>query len=126
MRLALFLLVVLCAAAQEPAVHLRLGTVEGRAEFHIGEPIPVTLDFAVKGPQSFQVSTDIRLRHLRPQAPDQFSATPADGWVDSLGDLPWTMDPMVPSTGSWGSARLDTVHPVHIERDLNEFIVFRK
>src|SRR5258708_5898150 len=126
MRLALFLLSALCAAAQEPAVHPRLATAGGRIEFHIGEPIPITLDFEVNGPQSFQISTDIRLRHLRPQAPDEFSATPADGWVDPLGDLQWTIEGGVPSTGSWGSARLDALHPVHIKRDLNEFIVFRK
>lgn len=107
-------------------MHLHLGTVGGQKEFHLGEPIPVTLDFEVKGPQSFQISTDIRLRHLRPQAPDEFSATPADGWVDPLKDLTWTMDSMVPSTGSWGSASLEVLHPFHIERDLNEFIVFLK
>jgi hypothetical protein len=126
MRNALFLVAVLCAAAQEPAVRLRLGTTGGRVEFHIGEPIPVTLNFEVRGPQGFQISTDIRLRHLRPQGPDEFSATPADGCVDPLGDLQWTMDAMGPSNGSWGSARLDALHPAHIERDLNEFIVFRK
>src|SRR5690349_11673702 len=126
MRHALFLLAALCAAAQEPAVHLSLGAIGGRTEFHIGEPIPITLDFEVKGPQNFQIATDIRLRHLRPQGLDEFSATPADGWVDPLGDLQWTMDAMGPSNGSWGSARLDALHPVHIERDLNEFIVFHK
>ena len=36
------------------------------------------------------------------------------------------MDAMGPSTGSWGSASLEVLHPVHIERDLNEFIVFLK
>lgn len=126
MRLALFLLATLCVTAQEPAVHLTLGTPGGRTEFHIGEPIPVTLDFEVKGPRSFQISTDIRLRHLRPQVPDEFSATPTDEWVDPLADLQWYADAMGPSNGSWGSARLDALHPVHIERDLNEFIVFRK
>ena len=106
-------------------MHLKFGTAGGRTGFHIGEAIRVTLDFDVQAPgrSGFNRSSTAP---LRPQAPDQFHATPAAGWVDPLADLTWTMDGTVPSTGSWGSAQLDALHPVHIERDLNEFIVFRE
>ena len=120
------MMTILCAAAQDPGVTFLLGTADGRTEYQIGEPIPISLDFRVTGSQVFQVSTDMRRRHLRPQRPDEFTATPAGGWADPLAGLRWTMDAMVPSTGSWGAAGLDRAHPVHLKRDLNEFIVFRQ
>jgi hypothetical protein len=125
LRFALVLFSIAYAAAQQPAAHVRLGTVGNQTQFHIGQPIPITLDFETDGPQNLLVDTDARLRHLKPQGRDVFSATPEDGWVDPLEDLPWTMDSAMPGPG-FPSANLDSLHPVHIERDLNEFIVFRK
>jgi hypothetical protein len=112
--------------AQEPPVRLRLGTAAGQTQFHIGEPIPVTLTFETAGSQHFTIATGVALRRLRPQTPDEFSAEPAAGWVDPLKELTWTME------GNGGSlllsrpeAELAANHPVTVARTLNEFIVFR-
>ncbi|MFN7997574.1 MAG: hypothetical protein U0Q18_28405 [Bryobacteraceae bacterium] len=126
MRIALFFVTALYALAQEALPQFRLGTAGDRTEFRIGERIPITLDFTVTGRQTYQVSTDVRPRRLRPQLPDEFTAAPADGWADPLKTLRWTMDCCFPSAGSSGTANLDSTHPFHIERDLNEFIAFRK
>lgn len=122
-RLVLGLMLAACASGQQAIVHLRLGTVGNHTQFHIGQAVPITLDFETEGPKAFRVNTDVRLRQLKPQGPDLFSATPRGGWVDPLAWLHWTMN-------AWGHgppiATLDSLHPVHIERDLNEFIVFRR
>lgn len=125
MRVALILLVVQCAAAQQLAVRLRLATADGRTEFRIGERIPVALIFESTGSQTFQISKDTGMRRLRPQGQDEFTATPATGWADPLAWLPWTADGWGGSMMHRDRALLDVLHPVRIERDLNEFIVFR-
>src|SRR4029077_19271049 len=51
--------------------------------------------------------------------------TPKEGWRDPLEHLRWLMDGVMPGSG-WPTANLDAVHPVHIELDLNEFIVFER
>ena len=76
LRFALVLFSIAYAAAQQPAAHVRLGTVGNQTQFHIGQPIPITLDFETDGPQNLLVDTDARLRHLKPQGRDVFSATP--------------------------------------------------
>jgi hypothetical protein len=125
-RFALVLIPVAMAAAhQQPTVRLRLATVGNQLQFHIGQPIPVTLDFETDSAQSIRVDTDVRLRHLKPQGVDVFSAAPLEGCVDPLDHLHWTMDGMMHGAGL-PSAELDALHPVRIERDLNEFLVFRK
>jgi hypothetical protein len=125
-RLYVFFLVTLSAPAQEPAVRLQLRTVAGQTQFHIGQPIQVTLTFETDSAQSSSVSTVAPPRRIRPQMPDQFSAEPAIGWVDPLGDLTWTMEATGNAMLSRGGATLDAMHPVVVERSLNEFIVFRK
>jgi hypothetical protein len=124
--LCVFFLVTLSGLAQEPVVRLQLRTVAGQRQFHIGQPIPVTLTFETDSAQSSSVSTAVLPRRLRPQKPDQFSAEPATGWVDPLGDLTWTMESNANSLLSRGGATLDAMHPVAVERSLNEFIVFRE
>jgi len=122
LRLDLVIALVVTAQAA-PGVHLRFNTVGNHTQFHIGEAIPVTLDFEVEGAQSLQVDTDIRLRGIKPQGLEVFSAIPADGWWNPLARLSWISD------GAYYNrpfATLDKLHPFHIERDLNEFIVFRK
>lgn len=114
---------------QRASVELRLGTVGARTEFRIGEAIPISLDFRYAGGESLRVLSDVRIRTIRPQKPDEFSAASVDGstdgWADPLGDLHWLAE------GGWAgsgpnSVPLDSLHPFHLERDLNEFIVFRK
>ena len=116
----------LCASGQESGVHLRLETPGREAQFHIGQPIRVRLTFETDGGRSVSITTAVRPRHLRPQTPDEFSAEPALGWVDPLKDLTWTMEANVNPMLSQGTARLDATHTVTVERDLNEFVVFRK
>jgi hypothetical protein len=94
-------------------------------QFHIGQPIALTLDFETKNKDAVRVFTDVWVRHLKPQGRDEFSVTPKEGWRDPLGHLRWLMDGMMPGSG-WPTADLDVVHPVHIELDLNEFIVFEQ
>ena len=141
MRLFLILLLAAPAAAQlvlqdpmapvpkrEPRpddVTLRLGTVANQTQFHIGEPIALTLDFETKNKDSVRVFTDVWVRRLKPQGRDEFSATPKEGWRDPLGHLRWLAEGWMPGSG-WPTANLDIVHPVHIEVDLNEFIVFEQ
>lgn len=83
-RLGLLLLLATYASAQQSPVHVRLGTVGNQTRFHMGQAIPITLDFQTDGSQSFRVDTDVRLRDLKPQGPDVFSATPEDGWMDPV------------------------------------------
>lgn len=122
-------LVLLCVAfpamSQEPPARLRLSTATGKTQFHIGEPISVTLTFETAGPQRLSVATGVSFRRLRPQKPDEFSAEPATGWVDPLKDLTWTMESNGNPMLSQQQAALDTNHPVAVTRTLNEFIVFR-
>ncbi|HXJ39607.1 MAG TPA: HEAT repeat domain-containing protein, partial [Bryobacteraceae bacterium] len=125
-RLLVLCCAAFCAKAQEPPVRLRLGTAAGQTQFHIGEPIPVTLTFETAGSQRVPIATGVAPRRLRPQTPDEFSAEPAEGWVDPLKDLTWTME------GNGGNlllsrpeAELAANHPVTVARTLNEFIVFR-
>ncbi|WP_321471944.1 hypothetical protein [uncultured Paludibaculum sp.] len=125
MRFALVVLLAGCAAAQQPDVELQLAVAGEMRPFRVGEAIPVTLDFTTTGLGVFRVDTDIRLRHLQPHGADVFSATPAEGWRDPMEHLPWKWD-----SGRMGSgpphATLDSLHPVRIERDLNEFLVFSR
>ena len=108
--------------AQQPA--LRLGTIGGQTQFRIGQPIAVTLTF--ESTVKYSVLTGVPPRHIRPQAPDQFTAEPGTGWVDPLKDLQWTMESGVNSALPQNQAVLDASHPVTVERDLNEFVVFLK
>jgi hypothetical protein len=137
MRWALAFLVAIEVAAQplpvpRASVELRLGTVGAKTEFRIGEAIPISLDFQYAGSESLRVLTGVTIRTIRPQRPDEFSAAAVDGsannstngWADPLGDLRWLSEP-VPGSGPRNSP-LDSLHPVHLERDLNEFVVFRK
>ena len=126
-RLCIFFCAILGGLAQEPTVRLRLGTVGNQTQFHIGQPISLTLTFQTDGTRSFPVLTVVRPRRIRPQAPDEFSAEPAAGWVDPLGDLTWTADNGFGNPQqSQGSATLDATHRVVVERSLNEFVVFRQ
>ena len=129
MRRSAHFLALLCVAfpamSQESPVRLRLSTAAGKTQFHIGEPIPVTLTFETDGPQSLSVATGVSLRRIRPQKPDEFSVEPAAGWVDPLKDLTWTMEGNVNPMLSEQQATLDANHPVAVTRTLNEFIVFR-
>src|SRR5579872_2967289 len=134
MRWALAFLVAAEVAAQpltgpRISVELRLGTVGGKTEYRIGEAIPISLDFQYAGAESLRVLSDVRIRTIRPQKPDEFSATSldgfTDGWADPLGDLHWLAEPGIFGSGP-NSVPLDSLHPVHLERDLNEFIVFHK
>jgi hypothetical protein len=125
MRLALVLLSMAYAVGQPPSVHFRLGTVGNQTQFRVGQAIPVTLDFETDSSQIFRVDTDVRIRHLELQEFDVFTATPQDGFVDPLEHLRWNRYATMPGAG-FPSANLDSLHPVRIERDLNEFIVFRK
>jgi hypothetical protein len=116
---------VMSGMAQELPVRLRLGTAAGQMQFHIGEPISVTLTFETGGPQSLSVATGVSPRRLRTQKPDELRAEPATGWVDPLKDLTWTMEGNVNPMLSQQQAALDANHPVAVTRTLNEFIVFR-
>jgi hypothetical protein len=129
MRRSAHFLALLCVAfpamSQESPVRLRLSTAARKTQFHIGEPIPVTLTFETDGPRSLSVATGVSLRRIRPQKPDEFSVKPAAGWVDPLKDLTWTMEGNVNPMLSQQQAALDANHPVAVTRTLNEFIVFR-
>jgi hypothetical protein len=118
----------LCALAQQPAarsgVRLSLSTLAGLTQFHIGQPITVILTFETAG-DSYSIATDVPPRRLRPQIPDQFTAEPADGWVDPLKDLQWTMESSAKGMPR-RTATLDAAHPVSVRRILNEFVVFRE
>lgn len=113
------------AMSQQPPVALRLSTPAGETRFHIGESIPVTLTFESTSSQSFSVATGAAPRRIRPQTPDEFSAQPAEGWVDPLKDLTWTMEGSGNPMLSQQRAALDANHPVAVTRMLNEFVVFR-
>jgi hypothetical protein len=121
-RLYAFLFLTISAMAQQPAV--RLGTIGGQTQFRIGQPIAITLTFETTGAVKYSVLTAVPPRRIRPQTPDQFTAEPATGWVDPLKDLQWTMEAGVSSALPQRQAVLDASHPVTVERDLNEFIVF--
>ena len=54
-RLCVFFFVTLSAWTQEPAVRLRLSTVSGQTQFHIGQPITVTLTFETAGAANIQL-----------------------------------------------------------------------
>jgi len=111
------------------SVELRLAAVGAKTDFRIGEAIPISLDFQYAGSETLRVLTDVRIRTIRPQQPDEFSAASldgsTDGWADPLGDLHWLAEGGFSGSGP-KSAPLDSLHPIHVERDLNEFIVFRK
>jgi len=124
MRLPTVFCVALSAMSQQPPVQLRLGTA-GETRFHIGESIPVTLTFETTGSGSFSVATGTGLRRLRPQKPDEFSAEPAEGWVDPIKDVPWTLEAGGNPMLSQQRAALDATHAVTVTRMLNEFVVFR-
>ena len=121
-RLCAFLFLTISALAQQPAV--RLSTSAGQTQFRIGQPIAVTLTFEATGAMKYSVLTAMTPRSIRPQTPDRFTAEPATGWVDPLKDLQWTMEAGVSSAKPQRQAVLDASHPVTVERDLNEFIVF--
>jgi hypothetical protein len=121
-RLCAFLFLTISAMAQQPAV--RLSTPAGQTQFRIGQPITVTLTFETTGAVKYSVLAAVPPRRIRPQTPDQFTAEPATGWVDPLKDLQWTMEAGVNSAMPQRQAVLDASHPVTVERDLNEFIVF--
>ena len=114
---------------QRASVELRFGTGGAKTEFRIGEAIPISLDFKYAGSESLRVLSDVRLRTIRPQKPDEFSAASldgsTDGLVDPLVDLHWISEGGFSGSGP-RSAPLDSLHPFHLERDLNEFIVFRR
>jgi hypothetical protein len=52
-RLYVFFFVTFSALGQEPALQLQLRTVADQKQFHIGQPIPVTLTFETASAQSF-------------------------------------------------------------------------
>ncbi len=114
------------APAAQPTIRFHLGTVGNQSRFSIGQAIPITLDFTTDDATgSLLINADSRPRRLRPQKPDRFSAAPSTGSVDPLIDLPWTID--AGSTGlPYRPVPLDSAHPLHLTRDLNEFIVFRQ
>jgi hypothetical protein len=122
-RLCVFLFLTLSALAQGPSV--RLGTTGGQTQFRIGQPIAITLTFETVADAKYSVVIAVPSRRIRPQAPDQFTAEPATGWVDPLKDLQWTMEAYGNSALPQSQAILDASHPVTVERDLEEFIVFR-
>ncbi len=86
----------------------------------------MTLTFETDNTHGFSILTVVRPRHVRLQTPDEFSAEPAMGWVDPLGDLAWMMEANVNPMLSQGRATLDSTHSVVVERTLNEFVIFRK
>jgi hypothetical protein len=122
-RLCVFFFLTLSAKAQGPA--LRLSAIGGQTQFQIGQPITVTLTFETAGAAKYFVVIATPPRHIRPQAPDQFTAEPVPGWVDPLQDLQWTAECCANSAMPESQAALDASHPVTVERDLNEFVVFR-
>lgn len=113
----------LLGQARQPEVRLVLGTVNGKRQFHIGEPVPVTLDFSTS--VQLGIVPFVRLRMYREQENDEFSVTPSDGAVDPLGAFPWSSR-YVPLGLNDAPAEFNSSHPLRIERDLNEFVVFRK
>jgi hypothetical protein len=121
-RLCAFLFLTFSAIAQEPTV--RLSTMDGKTQFRIGQPITVTLTFESTGAMKHSVLTAVPPRRIRPQIPDQFTAEPVTRWVDPLKDLQWTMESGANSALPQSEAVLDASHPVAVERNLNEFIVF--
>lgn len=124
MRIALVVLLSGCALAQQPDVRLHLAVAGAARTFRVGEPIPVTLDFTATGPGVLRMDTDVRLRHLQRHGADVFAATPVEGWRDPLDHLPWKWDDGTRIGSGPPRANLDALHPVRIERDLNEFLVF--
>src|ERR1700678_3833089 len=112
-RLCAFLFLTLSAMAQGPAV--RLSAIGGKTQFRIGQPITVTLTFETAGATKYSVVVAVPPRHLRPQAPDQFTAEPATGWVDPLKDLQWNMEAGGSSAMPQSQAVLDAAHQVTVE-----------
>jgi hypothetical protein len=121
-RLCVFFL-TLSALAQGPS--LRLSTIGGQTQFRIGQPINIAFTFETVADAKYSVVIAAPSRRIRPLAPDQFTAEPATGWVDPLKDLQWTMEAYANSGLPQSQAILDAAHPVTVERDLEEFIVFR-
>jgi hypothetical protein len=124
--LCIFFCATLSGLAQEPIVRLLLGTVGGRTQFQLGQEIKLTLTFETDNTQKVSIVTGVRRRHVRLQTPDEFSAEPATGWIDPLGDLTWTMEANDQLVMLQYGGNLDATHPVVVERSLNEFIVFRQ
>lgn len=109
--------------ATQPEVRLVLGTVNGKRQFHIGEPVPITLDFSTSA--QLGIVPFVRLRMYRDHGDDQFSVTPAEGAVDPLDAYPWASRDGTFARND-APVEFNSSHLLRIERDLNEFIVFRR
>lgn len=107
------------APGDGPPVTLRIDSVGDNPSFRIGQAIPIAIDYATQTQQSFDVNLDLRM-HCKLEA---FSAAPKKGVVELPVLNPQWGCPMMGAGPA--SVKLDSLHPVHIELDLNQFLEFR-
>lgn len=121
MRLLLFF--ALCAAAAAQDVRLTLATKGGRTQFRMGEQIDVELRFEATAPGKYRVHDGIDRRYFRQREYESYSAEPAAGAVDPLGDSGVLM------SGGMGRPPFHSVlgpAPAVVSGIVNDWVSFRQ
>ncbi len=125
--LASFVVTVCDRALASPQdVSLELRTTDSRAEYHVGELIPLQIQFNSIS-KSYIVNNAFRFPEL--QAPrDEFLVDPAEGWSDPLADYKQALSSgrrFFDVGGLSGIARLGE-KPVVLDVFLNKYVRFSK
>lgn len=121
--LTLLLSLILILASPLPAqvdVSFSLATKDGRTRFRVGEAVTVQMRFRAQTPGRYVLTTAPEGRTTRTAEFDHFSAT---GAVDPLADIPALMSGGL--ARNFSGVPLDA-NPQVIERDVNEWLSFRK
>ena len=118
-----FLISIQAAPAQ--GVSLRLQTVSGHAEFHVGEVIPIKLVFGTTAPGTYEVNVTSRYPQRIPM-PDSFKVEPQSGWVDPLEGYREALSRAMDTGGLTGSNIPIGTTPVTFPLILNDYIRFSR